>query len=119
MRWIINDDILSLELQNGNMVVPSAKQIYLAEFKGECVIDGAKVIKRPSQDLPHISFSKYPLDVSLVVTPPKAGLSRSAECKIQGIRGKTRINIDNLFEEMPDHILAGNNCLFSINIMRR
>jgi SNF2 family DNA or RNA helicase len=109
MRWFVNNDIISLELQNGNAFVPSAKQIYLAEFKGNCSINGITVTKRPSQDLPHIIFSKYPLDVFLVITPPKAELSRSARCNIAGIREKTRINIAYISEEMPDHILAGNN----------
>jgi hypothetical protein len=50
MRWFVNNDIISLELQNGNAFVPSAKQIYLAEFKGNCSINGITVTKRPSQD---------------------------------------------------------------------
>lgn len=52
MRWFVNNDIVSLELQNGNAFVPSAKQIYLAEFKGNCSINGITVTKRPSQDIP-------------------------------------------------------------------
>lgn len=109
MRWVVNNDIISLELQNGNVIIPSANQIYLAEYTGEYSADGITVTNKPSQDLPGLSFSKYPLDVFLVVTPPGTELSRSARCRVMGIRGDTRINIDDLSEKIPDHILVGNN----------
>lgn len=108
-RWIINNGTLSLELQNGNVIVPSAKHIYQAEFRGKHSVHGIKISQIPSQVLPYISFSKYPLDVFLVVSPPKVELSRSARCRVTATRGKTQIDIDDLSEEMPDHTLVGND----------
>lgn len=33
MRWIVKDNILSPELQSGNVIVPSAEHIFLAKFR--------------------------------------------------------------------------------------
>jgi len=81
MGWIVNNDIISLELENGKVIIPSARQIYLAEYKGKCSIDGTTVTSKPSQDLPHTSFSKYPLDLFLIINPPRAELSQPAICQ--------------------------------------
>jgi hypothetical protein len=43
MRWIINSDIISLELESGKVIIPSARQIYLAEYTGKYSIEGTTV----------------------------------------------------------------------------
>jgi len=109
MKWYINNNLLSLDLEDGNVIVPSARQIYEAESASRTSVNDLEVIRKPSEDLKDVKFSKYPLDLFLVVNPPKAELSLPARCCVAGIHNDIRINIDSISAEMPDHILIGNN----------
>ncbi|MFC2003338.1 hypothetical protein ACFLV4_05280, partial [Chloroflexota bacterium] len=97
MRWIVSAGTLSLELGNENVAVPSARQIYQAEFTGKTCIDDIEVTIRPSQDIPELSISKYPLDLYILINPPKAEISLPATCSVLGIRNEKRIRIRQLF----------------------
>ena len=106
MKWCINNNILSLDLEDGNVIVPSARQIYEAESTRRTSVNGLEVTRKPSEDLKDMKFSRYPLDLFLVVNPPKAELSLPAHCNVVGIHGEVRVYINHLTAGMPDHILT-------------
>jgi len=106
MKWCINNNILSLDLEDGNVIVPSARQIYEAESTRRTSVNGLEVTRKPSEDLKDMKFSRYPLDLFLVVNPPKAELSLPAHCNVVGIHSEVRVYINHLTAGMPDHILT-------------
>jgi len=63
MKWCINNNILSIALEDGNVIVPSAKQIYQAESASRTLTSGIEIIRKPSEDLRDIKLSRYPLDL--------------------------------------------------------
>lgn len=62
--WLVKDGVLGFEPSPGRFLVPSAMDIFRAQFQGADQIQGYPC-HRAQQDLPHLRFSKFPAEPAL------------------------------------------------------
>ena len=97
---------LSLLLPGGEVVKPTASEVIGAEYKGRLFIRRENVPCRPSEALPAIKFSRYPLDIRIDLIPPSSDLTRRARCQLALLKnGKPCLREINLND---NQILVGN-----------
>ncbi|MBI4594899.1 MAG: DEAD/DEAH box helicase [Candidatus Tectomicrobia bacterium] len=104
-RWIILHGSLSIERNDGTVFVPSAKDIFAAEFHDNLRINNVALSNKPSVDISLLRISKYPLDLRVEVRPPKADISQSM-CRIVAKKGNTSITIPGFSKSIQDHVLV-------------
>lgn len=107
-KWIVCNGSLSIERNDGTVFIPSAKDIFAAEFHDSRRINSIALPNRPSADIPSLRFSKYPLNLRIEVRPPKADISQS-ECRVSTKKGNTSITIPGFSKSIQDHVLIENN----------
>lgn len=100
-RWITDGSCVLLEGQDGHVTVPSASDIYSAEYKSVFTVAGGEV-NLPSADLPEISFSKIPLQLTVNVR-----IGAFPECMVSALHAGQMIPVADVPEREADHILAG------------
>jgi SNF2 family DNA or RNA helicase len=65
-RWVLNASASAIVLDTGSgLVEPAAIAIWEAEFEDRMEVSGFAVL-HPSDDLPKIDFSRFPMDLSVV-----------------------------------------------------
>ncbi|SDC38181.1 Superfamily II DNA or RNA helicase, SNF2 family [Terribacillus halophilus] len=67
-EWYIKDNhFLVMKDEDNNTIIPTAEEVFLSEFKNYNV----KNIKlpKPSDNLPSINFSKYPINLKILIEP--------------------------------------------------
>jgi SNF2 family DNA or RNA helicase len=89
-RWILNVSADAVVLNTGSeLIEPESLTIWEAEFEGRVEVSGFTVV-HPSDDLPDVDFSRFPMDLSVVASGSSgAGLSLS----IAGDLGKKLLNL--------------------------
>lgn len=89
-RWILSPEAskILLSIESGASE-PCALDIWDAEFGDKTVIDGFKV-SRPSEDLPQIEFSRFPLDLSMTI---RGSLTSGLRVALAGKMGADQIDI--------------------------
>lgn len=105
-KWAIRDGLLQIQLANGERIIPSAREIFGAEFHGNRWIRGSEVPNTPSADVPSITISRYAVTLRLQIRPPKPGLAEPAICCVVGTRSNISVEIPQFSESMPDHVIA-------------
>lgn len=100
-RWITDCSSVLLEGLDGHITVPSASDIYRAEFKSVFTVAGGET-SLPSADLPDISFSKIPLQLTVHVR-----IGAFPECMVNASHAGQMIPVADVPERKADHILAG------------
>ena len=85
-HWIISAGKDAVALDTGTEVIePDPVWIWEAEFEGRTDISG-HVVSCPSDDLPKLEFSRFPLDLTVVTRgSTKTGLTLFISCNIDGI----------------------------------
>jgi len=70
-RWVFRGNELLIQGDGDTSVVPGAREIYDAEFKGRQEFGGATDVGRPSLDLPSLRFSRQAvtLKIAIVLSP--------------------------------------------------
>jgi SNF2 family DNA or RNA helicase len=81
-RWELDAGRLYLVLPDGKRLLPTAAEIFRAEFKDSFIVEG-HAAPRPSADLPGTGFSRFPLEARIRLTAPSEDLSRSASCAVE------------------------------------
>ncbi len=108
--WYLRDDCLRLRLPDGKDIAPSVSDVVGAEFKGRMTIHGQPVVRRPSEALPEIEFSRFPPDVRICVRPPAADLSVPPDCRMELATGDTVVGLTAISGD-ADQVLQGNQWL--------
>ncbi len=62
--WLVKDGVLGIESFPGNFMVPSAMDIFRAQFHGAKQVMG-ELCREPQADLPHLCLSKFPAEPAL------------------------------------------------------
>ena len=104
-KWKVSEGSLSIQRGDGNTFVPSARDIFAAEFHSKNKIDDVFLGNRPSVDVPWLRMSKYPLDLRVELQPPEAGVSQPV-LRIIARRGNTSVNMPTLSSPVQDHVLV-------------
>jgi hypothetical protein len=112
MIWNIRErgrynNSLAIERSDKAIIVPSARDIFTAEFRCNTLINGVTIINKPSVGVPSLVVSKYPLNLHIELQPPKTDVTQAA-CLVIGTRGNARIPIHGFSKSMQDHILVNN-----------
>ena len=84
--WHVCAGQLALRLPSGKVINPTAGEVLGAEYKRNLNIRGETVPCHPSEELPTINFSRYPLDVRIDINPPSADLANRARCQLTLIK---------------------------------
>ena len=90
--WHIEESRLALKLPSGKIIKPTASEVIGAEYKGKLTIGGEIIRRRPSEALPSVRFSRYPLDLVVEILPPSTDLACPATCNYRLLSGSRRIN---------------------------
>lgn len=110
-KWIIKDSCLVLSVGETNSpLVPSAKEIYEAEFGGVHEIQGYEV-KPPSISVHGLSISKYPMILNIIidVDEEKSLISKQPfEYRVIGRNGGVKVEITDPLLRQADHIIVNN-----------
>lgn len=104
--WHVADSQLRLRLLDGTVIRPSAAEVIGAEYKGRLSIRGQAVARTPSDALPAISFSRFPAEVTVRVTPPSADLSTPPACRLALERDGQRIDASPPADLTADQLLT-------------
>ena len=72
-RWQLVANGATVVFEGESPFVPSAAEIFAAEFRSAHSLRGLPVPSRPSEDLPTVSFSELPFDVVAVLMQSEAG----------------------------------------------
>ena len=105
-RWDIGGGRIVLQMSDSISKNVSATQIVRAEYKQSLEFEGMTVSKRPSEDLPTIHFSRFPLNARLALSYAGSDSSRMPVCWIE----LTGQNTSIILPKMPillDQILTG------------
>lgn len=104
-RWEMESGTLGLRTPDGVFVEVTAAEVVGVEFKGRGSAQGRTVLNKPSDCLPTIEFSRFPLEPWIVLRSPSA--SRGAECRIVLKTPDGSMSVDSLSEER-DHLTVNN-----------
>lgn len=107
-RWISVDGRIALEHPDGTRNYPSAVQIVGAEHKNRFDINGVHVESRPSDDVPDVSFSRFPLDARLAVSSWQSDQESVPLCWLALVGEDATIPLPSL-PEPPDQVLAADD----------
>lgn len=107
-RWLITEKrSLGLRDNNDTYIIPTAEDIFLAEFKNKTQIRNVNVIK-PSLEIASLFFSKYPLGLKVLLKPITDSGSLCIEANIVVEKKGQQINVIRLIESDIDHIIIEN-----------
>ena len=73
--WHVESGRVMLRLPSGTVVSPTASEITRAEFKGRLDIRREQVSRIPSKALPDLTFRRFPVEISIDVSPPSDPLT--------------------------------------------
>ncbi|AIQ38567.1 hypothetical protein R50345_30515 [Paenibacillus sp. FSL R5-0345] len=98
---IVEDKYLSIQLISGASFIPTAKDIYMAEFKRKLIINEIHISK-PSDQLFGIKISKFPLDLRLKLVN-KDGVGITAESIV--LHNNQNIIVSSFDKGLSDHLI--------------
>lgn len=103
--WELDEDVLILKTGMEKKLIPTAREIYSAEFEDKKEIQGHSVT-RPSDSLSQISFTKYPLRLEIWLKPyKKQNQNEIYSCNIIGRNNTDEYLINSLLTSDADHII--------------
>lgn len=103
-QWIKFDDSILLQSSEGTTRNITAKEIYNSEFKN-VALNNPQIVSKPSEVLTHISFSKYPLDLSINIEASNDSSSVALLCKVYASIGNHVAIVRNPITREADHIV--------------
>lgn len=108
-EWKIVNNLLKLSLPDDTHVTPTAREIYGAEFSDEKMIKGLEVGKRPTESIPELNASRYPVDLYIrIEIDTECPQPLKMICNVYGICKDIDIQIPDFLMHDADHIVAGN-----------
>jgi len=105
-KWEIKDSILVLKMEDGQVIIPTASDIYSVVFRGaESLATNSDIICNPKDDLKNIRFSRFGVDVNAHIS-----VDSSRHIKLSFMAKKAGDMKEIVFTDkgIIDHILLGN-----------
>lgn len=93
LRWQVRNSLLWLETDLGARPVTSADVVGV-EHRGQATIDGINTYVKPSMDLPHISFNRFPLSLIFTLLMPSVS-HQKPELHLQATFGKQIYSLEH------------------------
>lgn len=101
-RWVLDEASLRIGISTeAGVIIPSGLSIWESEFEGNSEAEGIPV-SRPSEDLPQIQFSRFPIEMAIVVSGTTAN---GLQVRLVGTDGTVS---KDLPPNDPDQILIAN-----------
>ncbi|WP_198162703.1 DEAD/DEAH box helicase [Halobacillus mangrovi] len=101
---MVHNNMLGINSSKNDFILPTAKEVFLAQFKNQLKVRGL-LVKKPSDELKELNFSRFPLKINLRIKPisQKGNISLLLEviCKVNSIE----YNLKENFEKDCDHII--------------
>lgn len=101
--WYVDNGRLNLRLPAGSVILPTVDEVHGAEFKQLRSIRGEIIPVKPSEDLPYITFSRFPMALRIEVKSPSSDLSSGSSCRIVTAKHGKVYPLDSKFDD--DQIL--------------
>jgi superfamily II DNA or RNA helicase len=103
-RWVSRGSELLIRGDGETSIVPRARDIYDAEFKGRYELQGVTDIGRPSLDLPWLRFSKnaVALKIVIVLNPTSPG---TPECGVVAVWNGSEQAVESVGDEARDYAI--------------
>jgi SNF2 family DNA or RNA helicase len=105
-RWVSRGDELLIQGDEGTSVVPGARDIYDAEFKGSREFGGATDVGRPSLDLPSLRFSRHAVTLKIVIALNSTA-PETPECVVVAIWNGSEQVVESVSEGARDYTIVG------------
>lgn len=107
-KWhIAEKHSLVLKDSDNNTIIPTAEEVFLSQFKNKCQIRSLNVVK-PSHDIESITFSKYPVDLKVVLKPITDNENIFIDANIVVNNKGQLTNVVGLLNSNIDHIIIKN-----------
>jgi SNF2 family DNA or RNA helicase len=107
-KWqILNKISLAIRASDDNLIIPNAEEIFLSEFKNKTLIKNITV-GRPSEQLGFLSFSKYPVDLKILLKPISDNENVYIDANIVVQKKEMQVSIVGLLDSGIDHIIIDN-----------
>lgn len=108
-KWqIAEKQSLVLRDSDNNTIFPSAEEVFISQFKNKHIIRSLNV-KKPSDDLESITFSKYPVDLKVVLEPITVNENIYIGANIVVNKKSQEMNVvGSLLDSNIDHIIIEN-----------
>jgi SNF2 family DNA or RNA helicase len=100
-EWVIQNNRYLSIFSESKCYIPTAHEIFMAEFKKKTQIQGINVAQ-PSSQLPRISMSRFPLELKLRIAST-ANMSIRLEVAVK--YKESFIVISDILQTMRDHII--------------
>lgn len=107
LNWNVKDETIVLEKKDGTILIPLAQEIYLIQF-GQIKHFKEIEIKKPSECLKGIGFSKFPVDLKINIENTTESQGYYIECKVIITKNHKEIKEININNLQTDHILIDN-----------
>ncbi|WP_088034869.1 DEAD/DEAH box helicase [Evansella clarkii] len=107
-KWHISiDNNLVLSDNEGNTIIPTAQEIFFCQFKDKTEIRRLKV-RKPSDEINFIIFSKRPIDLNVLLTPVTEQGSITIQVNIVGNTKGQQVDVSALVASNLDHVIIEN-----------
>jgi SNF2 family DNA or RNA helicase len=104
IKWVLINDVVKIKNGNNNINI-SSSDIVRVEFKGIQSINGITILSKPSEDLEHIRFHRFPIEFKIGLFMPASSAKRPY-IQLYVALGEHSLTIDNLPE--TDQIIYKN-----------
>jgi SNF2 family DNA or RNA helicase len=104
-HWHSQSGIISLHYPDGNVITPSADEIYKAEFKQE-LSKQLRDAGPPSGSLRNIIFSRYPLRLLIRIEASQRSSQNIFVCRVYGVADNTVAVISEPMTREADHVIV-------------
>jgi len=106
MEWLVEDSLLKIKMDNGNIIIPTAADVFSIVFKSVNSLKsfpGVKVFD-PGQNLPNIKFSKTGLGIKGRITCES---NRSINLEFFATSNNTEVILEVTDSFIVDHVIIG------------
>ncbi|PGZ77309.1 serine/threonine protein phosphatase [Priestia megaterium] len=101
---IVEKNSLVLRNNDNDIIIPTAEEIFLAEFKNKTKIRDMAV-RKPSDEIESLTFSKYPIELKILLKPITHNENIYIEANmIVDYKGQQK-NVIGLLDSNIDHII--------------
>jgi len=106
INWINLKGTVSLQLGSTDIIIPTARDIYSIEFKNENRFLDYEIQSRPSEEIREILFSRFPLDIFLIVVPPVQGYGIKSRCLVGAYINHLPRDVSETIFSGIDHVIV-------------
>jgi SNF2 family DNA or RNA helicase len=100
-RWVITEDALAIQSEDGTTLIPTAEQVYAWVFENRR--DNVLPASLCAPPQARLTFSRYPLTLELLIVP--RGKSSGLRLTVRAHSGQVAFTMDDPLARQADHIV--------------